>query len=64
MEQITMEQLAEHLKVQIVGQARMEANQAESKAKRKAEKEESMAKMERLLADNREMKATIRSGQE
>jgi hypothetical protein len=64
MEQITMEQLAELLKVQIAGQARMEANQAESKAERKADKEESMAKMERLLSDNREMKATIRSGQE
>jgi hypothetical protein len=55
-----MEQIMEFLK----------ANKAELEAVRKADKEESMAKMERLLANNREMKAdkeemmaTIRSGQ-
>jgi hypothetical protein len=50
--------------------AELKANQHEMKAqigglasRMDADKEESMAKMERLLADNREMKATIRSGQ-
>jgi hypothetical protein len=59
MEQIRMEQIMEFLK----------ANKAEAEAVRKADKEESMAKMERLLAnreikaDKEEMVATIRSGQ-
>jgi hypothetical protein len=43
---------------------KMDSTQDKMEAGRKADKEESMAKMERLLADNREMKATIRSGQE
>jgi hypothetical protein len=46
-EQITMEQIMEFLK----------ANKAESEAVRKADKEESMAKMERLLANQHETKA-------
>jgi cytochrome c-type biogenesis protein CcmH/NrfF len=46
------------MKAQIGGLAsRMDVDKAESEAVRKANKEELMAKMECLLADNREMKA-------
>jgi Ethanolamine utilization protein EutJ (predicted chaperonin) len=60
MEQSEMRQMLEmmaEMKAQIGGLAsRMDVNKAESEAVRKAD-EESMAKMERLLADNREIKA-------
>jgi hypothetical protein len=58
MEQITMEQLAELLKSQIAGQARMEvkwdADKAEERTERKADKEESKAERK---ADKAEMMA-------
>jgi DNA repair exonuclease SbcCD ATPase subunit len=51
MEQITMEQLAELLKVQIGGLAsRMDADKAESKAEREADKAEMKASQEELMA--------------
>jgi hypothetical protein len=65
MDQDKLEEIMEFLKAierkREADKAKMDSNQAESEAVRKADKEESMAKMECLLADNREMKATIRS---
>jgi hypothetical protein len=73
-----MEQIMEFMKANKAHQeemmarmeARMDSNQHEMKvqigglaSRMDADKAESMIKMERLLADNREMKATIRSGQ-
>jgi hypothetical protein len=61
MEQSEMRQMLEMIARMEV---KMDYNQDKMEAERKTDKAESMAKMERLLADNREMKATIRSGQE